>query len=167
MTMPARLDRAAARLRTGRVGHGLLAVLVLNVPLAAGAAEPLGVLLDRVAPSRAPQGSVEVMGWIERAGDGPELVVTLAPKGEAKLVADPGITVTPRPRAGVTWGSEVPVSRVEPGGDYFRTPQELRIPFAGEDGRPVEAAVEYAYCLVGFQCLFGEATVSAMTRPQG
>ena len=33
---------------------------------------------------------------------------------------------------------------------------------------PVEADVEYAYCLVDYQCLFGEAKVSAPTdAPRG
>ena len=43
----------------------------------------------------------------------------------------------------------------------------LRLPFAGVDGKPVEAAVEYAYCVVERQCLFGEARVSAATLPPG
>ena len=34
-----------------------------------------------------------------------------------------------------------------------------------EDGKPVEAGVEYAYCLVDYQCLFGEAKVSVPTQP--
>jgi hypothetical protein len=147
----------------------MLAVLVASA-LAGGAqaAEPLGSLLDKLAPAKAPQGSVEVTSWVERSGRNSELVVQLVPKGRVKLVADPGITVTPVPRAGIAWSAAAPVSEVDTGRDYFTTPPTLRVPFAGEDGKPVEAAVEYAYCLVDYQCLFGEAKVSASTQaPQG
>lgn len=143
-----------------------LAVLLLT-PVAAGAAEPLGALLDKLAPVRAPQGSVEVVGWIERTDARLELVVTLVPKGKVKLVADPGITVTPVRRPGIAWSADAPVSKVDPDRDYFPEPPILRVPFEGEDGKPVEATVEYAYCLVDVQCLFGEAKVRAATQPRG
>lgn len=148
----------------------LVAALALLVAGAAGtsAAEPLGALLGSLGQHQAPQGSVEVVGWVERGEGGPELVVQLVPKGQVKLVADPGVTVTPVPRAGIAWAAEAPVSEIEAGRDYFAAPPTLRVPFSGEDGRPVEAAVEYAYCLVDYQCLFGEARVSAPTQaPQG
>jgi hypothetical protein len=131
----------------------------------AGAAEPVDTLLDRLAPKKAPEGSVEVVSWIERSGQEAELVVRLVPKGQVKLVADPGITVTPVPRVGIAWTPAAPISQVDSSRDYFLSPPTLRVPFRGEDGRPVEAAVEYAYCLVDYQCLFGEARVSAPTRP--
>lgn len=143
----------------------LPALLLAASPLTA--AEPLGDLLSGLQPAKAPTGSVEVLSWVERNGPAPELVVTLVPKGEVKLVADPGIVITPLPRDGVTWRTAEPVSRIEPGGDYFAEPPTLRVPFAGEDGKPVEATVEYAYCLVDYQCLFGEARVSVPTQPQG
>jgi hypothetical protein len=134
----------------------------------AAAAEPLATLLDKLAPPVAPQGSVDVMGWVERNGGEAELVVTFVPKGAVKLVADPGVTVTPVPRDGIAWRVTAPVSRVDAGEDYFGEPPTLRVPFAGGDGKPVEAAVEYAYCLVDYQCLFGEARVSAPTdAPSG
>ena len=145
-----------------------LAALVLMPSVAASAAEPLSALHGQIAPPKAPTGSVEVGSWVERNGAQPELVVTLVPKGQVKLVADPGMTVTPVARDGVAWTSATPVSETEPGRDYFAAPPTIRVPFTGEDGKPVEAAVEYAYCLVDYQCLFGEATVSATTmRPQG
>jgi hypothetical protein len=141
------------------------AVLFSGAPQAA---EPLGALLGQLAPRQAPQGSVDVVSWVERNGSQSELVVSLVPKGQVKLVADPGVTVTPVPRDGVAWSVSEPVSRVDAGQGYFAEPPTLRVPFAGEDGRPVEAAVEYAYCLVDYQCLFGEARISAPTRaPQG
>jgi hypothetical protein len=149
-----------------------LAFAVLAGTLALGggarAAEPLADLLGRLAPAKAPEGSVDVVGWVERNGSQSELVVTFVPKGQVKLVADPGVTVTPLPRDGVAWSVKEPVSRTDPGAGYFAEPPTVRLPFAGEDGRPVEAAVEYAYCLVDYQCLFGEARVSARTlAPQG
>jgi hypothetical protein len=135
---------------------------------AALAEEPLSALLDKLAPAKAPQGSVEVLGWVERAHGGPELVVTLTPKGAVKLVADPGVTVTPVPRAGLAWSTATPVTESDPDLDYFAAPLILRVPFGAEDGQPVEADVEYAYCVVDYQCLFGAAKVAASTRaPQG
>jgi hypothetical protein len=136
----------------------------LAAPLAAASpAEPLASLLEQVAPAKVPQGSVEVTGWIERNGPESELVVTLVPKGKVKLVADPGVTVTPIPRPGLAWSADAPVSRTDSSRDYFTEPPTIRVPFAGEDGNPVEAEVEYAYCLIDYQCLFGTAKVSAAT----
>ena len=144
-----------------------LACLILAAA-PAGAAESLGSLLDQLAPAAVPQGSVEVMSWVERNGAVPELVVTLVPKGEVKLVADPGVVVTPVPRDGLQWKAAEPVSSIDAERDYFDEPPTLRVPFAGEDGKPVEAEVEYAYCLVDYQCLFGTAKVSAPTEaPRG
>ena len=135
---------------------------------AAVAAEPLAALLGQIAPAKAPEGSVDVVSWVERNGAQPELVVTLVPKGRVKLVADPGMTVTPVARDGVAWASAAPVSEVDSGRDYFEAPPTIRVSFSGEDGKPVQAAVEYAYCLIDYQCLFGETTVSAPTlSPKG
>jgi hypothetical protein len=131
----------------------------------AAAAEPLSALLGQIAPAKTPEGTVDVVGWVERDGTKPELVVTLIPKGRVKLVADPGVVVTPVARDGVEWAAAQPVSRVDGSRSYFAEPPTIRLPFAGEDGKPVEAAVEYAYCLVDYQCLFGEARVSAPTQP--
>ena len=145
-------------------GACLMALALLTAsPVVAPAAESLGSLLNQIAPAKAPEGSVEVMGWVERDGGKSELVVTLTPKGAVKLVGDPGVTVTPVPREGVAWAGNGPVSRVELGGEYFKEPPTIRVPFAGGDGKPVEADVEYAYCLVDYQCLFGTAKVAAPT----
>jgi hypothetical protein len=130
--------------------------------------EPLSTMLAKLAPAKHPEGSVEVVSWVERNGSAPELVVTLVPKGQVKLVADPGVTVTPVARDGIAWSDASPISRVDPDQGYFAEPPTLRVPFAREDGRPVEATVEFAYCLVDYQCLFGEARTSAPTQaPQG
>ena len=85
-----------------------------------------GDLLDRLGPAKAPEGSVEVLGWVERSPAGAELVVTLVPKGEVKLVADPGVTVTPVPRAGYRIG--VP----QPGFDAELLNSDSRL-FGGSD----------------------------------
>ena len=149
----------------------ILRAVVLGVAggmLTAGGAmatEPLSSMLAKLAPAKTPEGSVDVVSWVERGGASPELVVTLVPKGQVKLVADPGVTVTPVAREGVAWSGSGPVSRVDADQGYFAEPPTVRVPFAHEDGRPVEAKVEYAYCLVDYQCLFGEATTSAPTRP--
>ncbi|MEK0083645.1 hypothetical protein [Benzoatithermus flavus] len=153
------------RFRPARSVAVLALVATSAVGSAARAAEPLDALLDRLAPRKTPQGSVEVTSWIERGDGGSELVVQLVPKGQVKLVADPGVTVTPLPREGIAWSADAPVSEVDPNRDYFATPPTLRVPFSGGDGKPVEAAVEYAYCLVDYQCLFGETRVSAPTQP--
>lgn len=153
----------AASLRTA-----LLGVAGLLVAGGAMATEPLSSMLAKLAPPKVPEGSVDVVSWVERNGNSPELVVTLVPKGQVKLVADPGVTVTPIARDGVAWTDANPVSRVDATEGYFAEPPTVRVPFAHEDGRPVEAKVEYAYCLVDYQCLFGEATTSAPTQaPQG
>ena len=145
------------------------ACLVVAATLAPATAEqPLSELLGQLGPPKAPKGSVEVMGWVERAGGRPELVVTLVPTGAVKLVADPGVTVTPVPRAGLVWSADQPVSRIDGEHDYFAEPPTIRVPFAGEDGKPIEAEVEYAYCLIDYQCLFGTTRVSAATQaPSG
>ena len=103
-------------------------------------AEPLAALLGQIAPAKAPAG----------LGRGAELgraqrrrsrswSSPWCPRAQVKLVADPGVTVTPVPRDGVAWAAATPVSAVEPGRDYFAEPPTIRVPFAGEDGKPVEA----------------------------
>lgn len=134
----------------------------------AAAADSLGSLLNQIAPPKIPQGSVDVLSWVEQGKQGSELVVSLVPKGQVKLVADPGVTVTPVARNGVAWQDGAPVSKIEPDRDYFAEPPTVRVPFAGNDGKPVEAEVEYAYCLVDYQCLFGTTKVTAPTDvPRG
>ena len=48
-------------------------------------------------------GDVTVTGWVETGARGADLVVHVEPRGAAKLVAEPGVTVTPLPRDGLTW----------------------------------------------------------------
>jgi hypothetical protein len=107
---------------------------------------------------------VELDAWVERTDEGTQVVVQIEPQGALKLVADPGITVTPTARPGVTWLVPVPLRHVDPQIDYFAPPALVRLPFAVSDDRPVELLVEYAYCVVDFQCFFGEETLSVATR---
>jgi hypothetical protein len=141
--------RRMSRLRS------LLLALALAVPTGPALAQAdLATLLNGLAKDKAPEGRVEVQGWLERNGDATELVVTLIPSGAAKLVADPGITVTPQQSL-----AAAPMSLVDTTRDYLDQPPVLRLPLPGHAGEPVEAAVDYAYCLADYQCLFGEATV--------
>jgi hypothetical protein len=148
----------------------MAAIWWLAATLAPGAgpaaAEPsVSDLLQRLAPkAAAPGASVEVLAWAEGTPPARTLVVTFATKGEAKLVADPGVSVRPLPRAGLTWADAEPAVRLVPGRDYFAAPPILRLPFRSAAG-PVEAHVEYAYCLVARQCLFGEETVRVDLEP--
>ena len=139
----------------------LLALALL--PAAAGAQDLQGLLDALASRAAAPAGSVRVLSWIDRSPAGPELVVTLVPEGAARIVGDPGITVTPVARPGVAWKERL-IEHVEPSQSYLTDPPVLRLPFAGEDGAPVAAEVEYAWCLVDHQCLFGTARVEARTR---
>lgn len=118
-------------------------------------------LLDGLGPAAAPKGGVLVTARVERGtGDDTELVVRLEPRGAARLVAEPGVTVTPVARDGIAWAAPV-LLHERAGRDYLDPPVELRLPFAARDGGSVEALVDYAYCLKDYQCLFGEAKVRA------
>jgi hypothetical protein len=143
------------RSRRHLLAWGLVAVPSLAV------AQDLETLLGRLGPaSPAPEGSVATLAWVERTDEGFELVVSLEAEGGARLVADPGIAVSPIEAPDTAWSVAGPVERVAPGKDYFERPQSLRLPFRGEP-RSVSARVEYAWCLTDYQCLFGERTVTA------
>jgi len=110
-----------------------------------------------------PQGSVRLDAWVESGDAGKEVVVMLAPEGETRLVADPGITVTPAARLGVDWQLPLPHRLVDTGRDYFEPPAMIRLPFTSTDDQPLQLLVEYAYCFVDFQCFFGEAELTVAT----
>jgi hypothetical protein len=105
------------------------------------------------------QDGVEIDAWTETGPEGRAIVVVVAPRGATRLVADPGITVTPTARPGLAWGTALPYRKVEPQVDYFTPPATLRLPFTSSDREPVELLVEYAWCVVDFQCFFGEETL--------
>ena len=48
--------------------------------------------------------------------------------------------------------------------EYFTPPASLRLPFRASDDQPLEILVEYAYCVVDYQCFFGEQTLTVATR---
>jgi hypothetical protein len=139
-----------------------LALLALLGPFAAAAADGgLGALLGRLG---APAEPVAVSAWIERGGAHPEVVVSLRPQGEARLVADPGIVVEPLGVPAVAWLRAWPVELASPGEDYLDAPAVIRLPFAAEQGYPIRLRVDYAYCLTDLVCLFGESLLTVPTR---
>ena len=126
---------------------------------AARAAPALDRLIEQFNAGAPEQDGVEIDAWIETGPEGSEIVVVVAPRGATKLVADPGITVMPTARPGLAWGTALPYRKVEPEVEYFTPPATLRLPFTSSDREPVELLVEYAWCVVDFQCFFGEATL--------
>jgi hypothetical protein len=111
-----------------------------------------------------PKAEVRLDAWVEAGSDGPEIVVRIEPEGRTKLIADPGITVTPSEREGLRWRIAVPHRYVDATIDYFPGPAALRMPFIANDQKPIELLVEYAYCFVDYQCFFGEETLSVATH---
>ena len=108
------------------------------------------------------EAEVQIDAWFE-PGSGldqaDEIVITILPEGETKLNADPGITVTPRDQPGIDWKLPLPHRHQDFSITYFEPPATIRMPFSGQVGQPVELHVEYAYCLVDYQCFFGEETL--------
>ena len=125
----------------------------------------LGQLIERFEAG-APQheGSVRLDAWIERGPERDEVVVVLEPQGAFKLVADPGITITPTEQPGVEWLVPLPHRHVDPESPYFTPPAAVRLPFRRDAGQPLEILVEYAYCVVDYQCFFGEELLSVAAR---
>ncbi len=66
----------------------------------------LDQLLDRQPSAR--EDRVEVTAWIEPSADAAEVVIALTPIGRAKLVANPGITVTPVEPDRLAWRAPLP-----------------------------------------------------------
>lgn len=124
------------------------AALVTLLPGAASASEVDDLLRGMgLAPS------AEQVAITAARAPGGEVAITLTPKGGARLVADPGITITPIDAAG---SAVAPAAeRSSPDHEYFTTPPTLHL----SPGPAVDLKVEYAYCVVEKQCLFGEATV--------
>lgn len=148
--------------------HGLIWAAVGGWGLVIGQAQAGGApsvdqLIERFNAAAPVQSGVLVEGRVENGPRGAELVVVIEPQGAIKLIADPGITVTPTARPGIAWLTELPYRRVDPAIDYFAPPATLRLPFTATDDQPVELLVEYAYCVVDFQCFFGEETLTVAT----
>ncbi len=156
---------------------GLLAVLLAVAASAGGAAtQPSPVSLPGVPSSdgfnldqllnrqpSAREDRVEIMAWIEPSADAAEVVIALTPIGRAKLVANPGITVTPVEPDHLAWRSPLPY-RLVGDAQYFMEPAVVRLPLGEPTLGPIELDVAYAYCLVDAVCLFGEERVTATLR---
>jgi hypothetical protein len=138
---------------------------------AAGAADDVQARpgLDRLieqfnAEARQINGSVHLDAWIEAGRESQALVVVVEPRGEFKLVADPGITVTPTEQPGVEWLVPLPYRHVDPEIEYFTPPASVRLPFRASHEQPLEVLVEYAYCVVEYQCFLGEEVLRVAAR---
>jgi hypothetical protein len=158
---PAEANRARRLIRAAAAALGLSGLALGQAE--AGGAPALDQLIERFNATAPAQDGVTVEGWVERGPAGAELVVRIEPQGEIKLIADPGITVTPRARPGIAWLTELPHREVDPETEYFTPPAMVRLPFRASDDAPVELVVEYAYCVVDFQCFFGEETLTVAT----
>jgi hypothetical protein len=163
MTMP--------HLNSCRIVAAVLGLSIDASVAAAVAADQLGPRpdLDRLieqfnAGARQADGSVSLDAWIEAGAERDALVVVVEPRGAFKLVADPGITVTPTARQGVEWLVPLPYRYVDPDAQYFTPPASVRLPFRATEDQPLEVLVEYAYCVVDYQCFFGEETLTVTTR---
>jgi hypothetical protein len=143
---------------------GLASAAAAAEPASSGSETPLDQLIEQFNAGAPQHDGVQIDGRVEHGPDGSAIVVTVVPRHGVKLVADPGITVTPTARAGIHWLGPLPRRKVEPGLDYFTPPAAVRLPFTASDDRPVELKVEYAYCLVDYQCFLGEETLSVATR---
>jgi hypothetical protein len=132
-------------------------------PQASGSPSLETLLRQFDARADEPQGSVRLDAWVENGDAGSEVVVLVVPEGETKLVADPGITVTPAARRGIEWQVPLPYRLVDSGRDYFEPPAMIRLPFTSTDDEPLQLLVEYAYCFVDYQCFFGEAELNIAT----
>jgi hypothetical protein len=122
-------------------------------------------LIERFDAGALPhESSVRLDAWIETAPKGDEVVVVLEPRGDFKLVADPGITITPTEQPGVEWLVPLPYRHVDPEISYFMAPAAVRLPFRADTAQPLEILVEYAYCVVDYQCFFGEELLTVTAR---
>jgi hypothetical protein len=164
--------RAAARHISGMASGkctgtwlGIAYLLAIGVlPAGAAPARPDAVpgtelerLIEQFDGNAPPAGgSVRLDAWIEPGTERDEVVVVVEPRGKFKLVADPGITVTPSAQPDVAWLVSLPHRYVDSAIEYFAAPATLRLPFRAVGKAPLEILVEYAYCLVEFQCFLGE-----------
>ena len=145
--------------KSGMITLALVALTQASPTLAADAAslEDLIKKFDSEAPMV--EAEVTVDAWVE-PGDGEgqpdEMVITVLPGGKTKLNADPGITVTPADQVGIEWRVPLPHRHQDQSISYFEPPATIRMPFTASDDQPAEILVEYAYCLVDYQCFFGE-----------
>ncbi|MDX1539887.1 MAG: hypothetical protein R3349_00645 [Geminicoccaceae bacterium] len=150
--------------------HTLALAVALAVASPAWAETPATRSLDQLleayrsdAPGQ-PEAEVRLEGWIEERGGGrQELVIVLDPHGDTKLNADPGILVTPATDR-VRWQVPLPYRHIDASIDYFEPNATVRMPFDGAVDQPIVVLVEFAYCVVDFQCFFGEEELTVAAR---
>ena len=149
-----------------RTGTVFLGTMLAGPAQAADQAADVDRLIEQFNAGAPPtNGSVRVDAWTETGRGSDALVLVIEPRGEFKLIADPGITVTPTARQGVEWLVPLPYRHLDTELEYFTPPASLRLPFRASDDQPLEILVEYAYCVVDYQCFFGEQTLTvAMSR---
>jgi hypothetical protein len=151
--------------RAVRAGAVLLGTMLAGPAQAADQAVDVDRLLEQFnAGATHTNGSVRVDAWTEAGRESDALVVVVEPRGEFKLVADPGITVTPMERPGIKWLGPLPYRHVDSELQYFTPPASLRLPFRASDDQPLEILVEYAYCVVDYQCFFGEQNLTVAQK---
>jgi hypothetical protein len=149
---------------------GFLATTTLLTGAARAGHEParaaeLDRLIEQFDGGASPaDGSVHLDAWIEPGTERDQVVVVVEPRGNFKLVADPGITVTPTEQPGVEWLVPLPHRHVDPEIQYFRPPASVRLPFRASGKASLEILVEYAYCVVDYQCFFGEEVLTVSAR---
>ena len=159
--MMAGIGRAEANRvrRLIRAAAGALGMLGLALGQAeAGSAPALDQLIERFNAAAPVQDGVTVEGWVERGPAGAELVVRLEPQGEIKLIADPGITVTPRPRPGVAWLTGCPIARSTP-----RSSISPRRPRCG--CRSARATTRRSSCWSSTPTAWSTSSASSARRP--
>jgi hypothetical protein len=148
---------------------GLLAFVTLaasgaHAQDAAPATELEGLIQQFDGTPSSAEGSVHLDAWIEPGTERDQVVVVVEPRGDFKLVADPGITVTPTTQPGVEWLVPLPLRLVDRASQYLQPPATLRLPFRADGETPLEILVEYAYCLVEFQCFLAEKVLRVTAR---
>lgn len=142
----------------------LLTTLAMLSSATAAGGQSLEDLIKKF-DSEAPvvEAEVKIDAWVEPgdgAGQPAEMVITILPEGDTKLNADPGITITPADQVGIAWQVALPHRHQDMSITYFDPPAMIRMPFTASDDQPAEILVEYAYCLVDYQCFFGEEMLS-------
>jgi hypothetical protein len=122
---------------------------VLCLPAAARAGEGADAILRDLG--LAPSSEIVTVETV-RQPDG-RVLVTLMPEGGARLVADPGVSVVPIDGLGLPVAGAVALK--DGSKEYFTMPPMLTV----EPGAASALRVEYAYCVIAKQCLFGDVTV--------
>jgi len=97
--------------------------------------------------------SAEIVAVLTMRRPDGSVAVTLTPQRDAKLVADPGVTVVPVDRLGLPVAAAVTLK--DSAQEYFMMPPMLQV----APGSASALRVEYAYCVISKQCLFGDVTV--------